>query len=137
MHFKNHSISGFGLVEALIAVVIIGTLLSALLALQSTVFQQTVKMYRRVNNIFLVKKMLAEHIYFAQKVPEKKSKTIAEPLPSTQLMYEGKGVGGQGRFEKFDNLYRIKVVGKWKDLVGPHEQSMVGFVFEPEQKKKK
>jgi len=136
--FKNHKSSdGFSLIEVALSLVMLGMVLSALLMLQHTVVEGVYGFSNRLQAVLVVKKRLAEAAFnrmykgLYTDIKEKKQQTV-EKLTVT---YEQKKPAKGSALEKINALKIEKVTADWKEWDGPYFESLITFLYMPEQKK--
>jgi hypothetical protein len=131
MHFKNKS--GFTLIEAMLAVVMIGMVLTPLFLLEGTVFQGV----SRFAQIFRRYMFAKEYLYEMRRnqtddttslTLEKNSK---DARPATALRYTLGPVGTKSSLKDFKRLYKETVVASGMDKSAV-SATLITFVYKPE-----
>ncbi len=133
MNFKNHN--GFTLIEVMIAVAIMGLLLSPLFVLQSSVMNTVSKYSQRLVRV------LAGQAFFGQIQLEralnpkldKETKKIDDPESTFEYSFDD--IDEKSKLAKFKDVGLKEVLTKWNSLEGPQEEALISFIFDPEQEK--
>lgn len=134
MHFKSRR--GFTLIEVMFAVAIVGIILIPLLANQSTLFSRILTISRTSTRIFSMDFFLQESL----EKTVKQEKPITEKKiddPPTTLSLSSKKIDKEKVFKRFHNIERVQVSGKWEDNNRKKQETMVTFVYKPEERENK
>lgn len=135
MDFKNKP--GFTLIEVLLALAIIGLVLSPIFVIQSAVLRSSSKaasLYTRLLNAkdFLIDQQF-EHADSDQ--PATTERKVANP--PTNLVFSSKKIPENSSLKKFKNIMIESVSMEWTDAQNKKRQEkLVTFAFKPEQEKK-
>lgn len=132
---QNHNTPGFTLMEVMLAIFMVGVLLSALLALQGKIFDGIATYSSRMNRVFLLKNRLFEVALDRAKgetkvAPEKK---IDEP--ATVIRYESKKPSQESSLKKFNDIMIERVTAEWDEWKTKRQEVMITFLYKPEKKK--
>jgi prepilin-type N-terminal cleavage/methylation domain-containing protein len=122
--------AGFTLIEVLLALAIIGLILSPIFMLQSNVLQSSSARSRLFSYILEAKKFLLENEFGLSKEADesRNEKKITNP-PGT-LIYELKKVSQESPLKKFKNLSAQTVTMQWIDRQGKRQQDkLVTFLY--------
>lgn len=126
---------GFTLVEVLLAMAIIGLVLTPIFAIQMGVWRSSLRSSQSLTRIFAAKNLLVESMFNAS--PEQREKKIERKLdrPATTLIYERKKIAENSSLKKFKNVLHESVTMQWTDRQGKKRQErLVTFVYSPEVK---
>ncbi len=132
MYFNNKS--GFTLIEALLAVVIIGVVLTPLFLLEGTIFQGVGK-YGQIFRRYMFAK---EYMYEMRRKQTDDTTSLTlersnkEVQPVTILRYTLGPVNKNSSLKNLKRLYKEVVVASGADKAAS-SASVVSFVFKPEQ----
>ncbi len=134
MDSKNKS--GFTLVEVLLALTIIGLVLSPIFVIQSSVLRSTSKAAQIFTRLLIAKDFLIdqqfEHADSDQAVTTERKITV----PPTKLVFSSKKVPDNSSLKKIKNIMVESVAFEWTDAQGrKQQQKLVTFSFKPEQEK--
>src|SRR5262249_35030348 len=124
--FKNNS--GFTLVEVLLAMAIIGLVLTPIFAIQLGVMRANARASQALSRIFLAKQFLVESEF--QLKPEDQEKRIEKKIekPAMTLIYELKRIPENSALKKFKNILIQSVLMQWVDRQGKKRQErLVSF----------
>ncbi len=132
MVFRN---KGFTLIEVLLAVAIIGLVLTPIFSIQLNVMRSNSKASQALARIFLGKQFLVEN-EFSLKADEQE-KRIEKKIdrPPTTLIYQLSKIPENSSLKKFKNVLLESVTMQWVDRQGKKRQEkLVTFVYKPEAK---
>jgi Tfp pilus assembly protein PilV len=136
-NFKNHNhtFSGMTFIEVVLAVFMLGSLLSSLLLLQSNVLKNVFQFSSRAERVLLMKDRLIKAALSREKKEkeEKKIEEIKEPL--TTINYELKKLSEDSSLKIFKNIVIEKVTAEWDYWGTKEKESMITFLYKPEKKK--
>lgn len=131
MHFKNKS--GFTLIEAMLAVAIMGIILTPLFLLEGTVFQGV----SRFAQIFRRYMFAKEYLYEMRREQKEDATSLTlerntkDIQPATILRYTLGPVASQSSLKDFKRLYKETVRASGMDR-SVEPVTVVGFIFKPE-----
>lgn len=131
--FRNSS--GFTLIEVLLAMAIIGLVLTPIFSIQLGVLRSNSRASQSLARIFLGKQFLVENEF--QLKPEDQEKRIEKKIerPATTLFYELRKIPDNSALKKFKNILIESVLMQWVDREGKKRQErLVTFIFKPESK---
>jgi len=127
--FKNEK-AGFTLIEVLLALAIVGLVLSPIFMLQSNVLRSSSARSKLLSRVLEAKKFLLENEFGLSKEADasRNEKKIANP-PAT-LIYELKKVSPESSLKNFKNLAAQTVTMQWVDQQGKRQQDkLVTFLY--------
>ncbi len=127
--------NGFAFVEVVMALVVIGCMLTGLLALQSNSFRRVVVNTLRIDRFYPVKLLMTSTL----KEPLKKGQTKVESRNEDfdlALVYEQKEPSGASAFARFKGLYQRKASGTWSQQGRERVQEIMSYGFTPPDSKK-
>ncbi len=133
----NNVKNGFTLIEVLIAVAMVGLLLSPLFIAQESIFINVVKRARNFERI-----IKAKNFYWSAKQKadkqEKPEFTLDKKLddPVMTLKYEVTPQSQKSALKNFKDVYKERVKMTWQDGRRKREDALVSFVFKPQPQKK-
>jgi len=128
--------SGFSLIEAIVALLIIGVVVGSLFKLQGQLFRGTFTAHALYERIAVIRNAFVradqEEWYTKSKTKEYKDEG-----PSTKITYSFAKVSEQSAFKKIKNLYSERIDAEWPELRGTHKDTFISFRFyiEPESQK--
>jgi prepilin-type N-terminal cleavage/methylation domain-containing protein len=126
---------GFTLIEVLLAMAIIGLILTPIFAIQLGVMRSNARASETLQRIFFGKQFLVDNEF--QLKPEEQEKRIEKKLekPPTTLIYELKKIPENSALKKFKDVLIESVIMQWIDRQGKKRQErLVTFVYKPEVK---
>lgn len=127
---------GFSLIEAIVALLIIGVVVGSLFKLQGQLFRGTFTAHNLYERIAIIRNAFVradqEEWY-----TKSKSKEYKDEGPQTKITYSFSKVSEQSAFKKIKNLYSERVDAEWPELRGTHKDTFVSFRFyiEPDSQK--
>jgi hypothetical protein len=128
--------NGFAFVEVVMALIVIGLMLTGLLSLQSSAFRRVVVNTLRIDRFYPVKLVMASTL----KQPLKKGQTKIESRNEDfdlALVYEQKEPAGASVLARFKGLYQRKTTGTWSQHGRERVQEIIGYGFTPLPEKEK
>lgn len=128
--------NGFVLMEPIVAITVIGFLLTSLLALQSNSFRRVVINTLRIENFYPIKEMTTSLLMNPLKKGETKREKRNDEV-GIGLVYEQKPISGASALARFKGLYQKRTVGTWMQQGREKVQEMVGYGFTPIEPEKK
>jgi prepilin-type N-terminal cleavage/methylation domain-containing protein len=136
IHFKNLNKSGFSFIEIIIAISIIGVVLTSLFNLQNTIFNISFSQHSKILRLFDIR-----NVFFDYTTQEKliKGEIVNENFedPDTKLTIQMQKPNEKSSIAKYENIYLIKSIGKWRAASRDNEESMVSLLFNVKEKKEK
>ena len=137
-HFKNHNISsGFSFVEVALAVLVLGIMLTAALALQNSSFTSILRYSEKLTRVLLLKEVLFDASFArAQNKPyDKQEKKVTEPIETT-LNYSIAPVNKNSPLKNFSTILIEKAEASWAGITRQNKETMITFVYKPEKSEK-
>ena len=130
MHFKNKN--GFSLIEAMIAIAIIGMILSPMFILETNVFNAVARIAERFHRILLSKQFI--FIAYKEQPPEAKEFKLEgkKEKPTSLMRYSFAAVDKKSSLAKLEGMYRQEVITSGGDAANP-EGRAVQFIYKPER----
>lgn len=135
----NPKKSGFTFVEIMLAMFMVGFLLTSLLGLQETVFSGVVKYASRFERLFLLKDQLFAAALARAKDPSVKNdkkEPVEKENPPTTLTYTEKKPAKQSAISKYANITVQKAQASWQIFTGEYKQVLISYIFAPDRKTK-
>ena len=128
--FKNNN--GFTLIEVLLALAIIGLILTPIFLGQAFIVRSNGRASRYLASLFAAKKYLVEtELGLSAQVSEATSEKKIDN-PRTTLRYELKKIPSVSSLKNFKNVLIERV--SWADIRTPKKQdSLLTFLYKPEQ----
>jgi prepilin-type N-terminal cleavage/methylation domain-containing protein len=130
--FKNKHNHGFTLIEAMIAIAIVGMTLTPMFILDTNVYNSVTTITQRFHRFLFAKNFIFEA---EQKQPPQSvnySTEKKEERPITMVRYTLKSIPEQSSLAKIKQLYRQEVVASGPDKDSP-SASIVQFVYKPKE----
>ena len=129
MNFKALR-NGFAFMEVVMALMVIGFMLTGLLTLQSNSFRRVVMNTLRIDRFYPVKLLMI----YTLKQPLKKGQTRLESRNEDfdlALVYEQKEPSGASELARFKGLYQRKASGAWSSQGNERLQEIISYGFTP------
>jgi Tfp pilus assembly protein PilV len=123
--------------EVLLAVFIIGTVLSSSLLLQNTLFSNVFTITARFERMFLLKNRFVQEKM--RRVEQSKEKRAAVPnaaFPDTKISYTTKKPDKSSSLKQFKSIMIEQAKATWKENLREQSESMITLLFRPEKQKK-
>ena len=133
---KNHK-AGFTLIEALLAMMIVGFALNPLFGILSAIMRRVSISSRTYEYLLLCKNFM----YEARQKQEPEAQTFklekVDPDSSAELTYSlSQGVDQKSPFASLVGLHKEEVIVSWTELGAKKSTQLVTFIYKkPEQKK--
>ncbi len=135
MNFKSRSAhTGMTFIEVVLAIFIIGSLLSSLLLLQSNIVRAVWQFSSRANRILLLKNRLMQALLEQEKKEKESPKEKKVEEPKTTITYEQKKISKDSALKKFENIVIEKVSAQWQEWDTKQKETMITFLYKPEKK---
>ncbi len=129
--------TGFTLIEVLIAVAMIGLLLSPLFITQGSLLLSVADRARMFERILKAKNFYWSAKQKAEK-QEKPEFTLNKKVDNPQMIlkYQVTQPSGKSALKDFKDVYHEQVKIEWQDGRVKREDALVSFVFKPKEQKK-
>lgn len=134
---SNHRNSGFSLLEALIATLMIGVLLSSLFGLHTISFNSVVKLSAQLSRLILMKQELQQaHRAYAQNkdFPNQEKKI---EIPTTTIQFTTKKISDASTLKKFEHAQILHIRATWDYRGRPVQETFISFKQNPPPKEEK
>lgn len=130
MRFKNNE--GFSIIEAMMAITIIGMVLAPIFILETNVFNAVGRLAEGFHRIISSKQFMV--VAYAEQKPESKEFKLErkEENPMALMKYSFAPVDQKSSLAKLNGMYRKEVVTTGGDKTSP-EGVAVQFVYKPER----
>jgi len=138
IHFKDHNnADGFTFIEVVLAVLMMGIMLTAALGLQNSSFTSIVKYSERLRSILLLKNVLFDAAYARaqNKGYAQDEKKITDTIETT-LRYSTQKVPQNSALHTFDNIVIEKAEATWSGVVRNNKETLITFLYQPPTKEK-
>ncbi len=136
MNCKDYLKQGSIFLETMLALAVLALILSAVFALQLSVFQRVVTNTYRFSRFVAMGSVFQEALQ--DRVFEKKIMHYEKKIedPEQIIILDREPVNAKSSLARFKKLYIQKALGQWNDTKGNHQEVVVDFVFIPEKKKR-
>ncbi len=122
------------LVEVMLALFMIGTVLTTLFVLESTIFNKVADYSTKIGRIFLLKERLFKaHFERAQRI-KAQDKKQEETTNNVTISYELKKPSKDSVLKKFDGIMIEQVTASWDEFGVQQKETMINLVYKPEKK---
>lgn len=133
MNFKNLNEDGMTFIEVVLAVFILGSLLSSMLLLQSNVLKNVFEFSSRSERMLFMKDRFVK----AALAREKKEKEDIKPQeieePKTTIRYEQKKPSKDSSLKNLNDIIIEKVTAEWDRWGTKEKETMINFLYKPEK----
>lgn len=131
IRFKNNTTHGFTLIEAMIAVTIMGMILAPLFLLETNVFNAVVRMGEQFERF-----LFAKHFFYTAQQQEPLQSTDytvekKENRPLTMVRYSLKPIAPTSSLASVKRLYKQEMSAMGLEPASPRAQ-FVHFIYKPE-----
>lgn len=135
-NLENHKQTGFTFIEVVLSIFIIGTLLSSVLLLQSTVVNGLQSASGRAQRIFLLTEELFNASFSRLKKEKKTDKrTIKINDPETAITINTFRPKKSSSLSDIENIMIENITAEWQEWTGKRMEQLVTIVFAPKEKK--
>lgn len=134
IRFKNNRY-GFSFIEAILAIAIVGLVLTPLFLLQGNVIRRVGQWSRYMQRIYKAKNFFIE----SQRAisPDTRQVMLEKKIddPEAVLKYKIRKVASKSSLRKFKNILVEQVALEWEQEGVKRQDKLVSFLFKPERKK--
>ncbi len=133
MYFKvppNHKKRGFVFIEVVIAILLVGFVLTSLLALQAQVFKRVIINAFRVDRFYPLKNMLITDVMRKEESLQKQEETLG-----LKMVYARQEIKPISTLYRFKGLYQKQVTGTWFEQEREKTQQCISYGFEIKKEK--
>lgn len=132
IHFKNKK-KGFSLIEALLAIALVGIVLTPLFILQGASLRSVARLSRHLHRIYAAERFLFESqrsvaLNVRQLVLEKKLED-----PQTVLKYELRDISKESSLKDVHDIVAEQVTMRWEEDGMWRQDQILNFVFKPRE----
>jgi hypothetical protein len=131
MNFKTLR-NGFAFMEVVMALMVIGFMLTGLLTLQSNSFRRVVLNTLRIDRFYPVKLVMISTLKQPLKKGQARLESRNEDL-DLALVYEQKEPSAASELARFKGLYQRKASGSWSLQGSERLQEIISYGFTPPQ----
>lgn len=135
MTHLQHRNSGFSFIEIMLALFLMGTLLTAVMNLSQTTIIALFDYSERLQRIFILQETVFDISYAKlQRKPIKKNERKHEG-PPTKISYRVVPISEKSSLKAYkDDLDLYNVKAEWTSLFAPREETMIGLFLKDEKK---
>lgn len=133
MYFKvplDHKKQGFVFIEVVIAILLVGFVLTSLLALQAQVFKRVIINAFRVDRFYPLKNMLITDVMRAEESVQKQEETLG-----LKMVYARQEIKPISALYRFKGLYQKQATGTWIEQEREKIQQCISYGFEIKKEK--
>lgn len=133
MHSRNKS--GFTLIEVLLALAIIGIVLTPIFLIQSAVLRRTSAGAQQFSRIIQAKDFLVDQQF--ENMQETQASTAERKItnPPTTLAFSSKKIPENSALKKFKHIMIDSVTMQWTEQNKKRQEKLITFSFKPEEPK--
>lgn len=139
MHSKirNHTASGFTLIETLIALVVISLVVSSIYLSVGTAFDSLSRSYERFTHMSALKNFFVESSIRHELDPDMKARVEKITKPTMDVTYEVQEIPKKSSLaKKIKDVKLVRAQGTWRSRRGEKQERFVSFVFVPPEEQK-
>lgn len=119
--------------EVMVAVLMLGMLMTAILSLQNVTFASVTDYSKRLDHIFLLKnRLVAAALQRAKQEETTTQKTVGS---EKGIQYSLEKMNEKSALKKFKNCYLEKVTAQWKEGLTKKQETIITFLYKAPQKK--
>jgi Tfp pilus assembly protein PilV len=136
MNLKNHEQIGMSFIEVIVALFVMGTMLSSLLLMQGTIFSGLVTESSLLGRVFLLEDYLSRRAFAREKNEKeafKSPKMEKINQPETTIAYTLKKPSKESSLKGLEQLMIEHCSAAWNELAQKQKESMITFLFKPEK----
>lgn len=137
-HFKNHNNGdGFTFIEVVLAVLMLGIMLTAALGLQNSSFTTIVKYSERLRTVLLLKNALFDAAYARaqNKGYAHDEKKVTDTVERT-VRYSTQKISEKSSLHAFADVVIEKAEATWSGVIRQNTETLTTFLYKPEKKEK-
>jgi hypothetical protein len=120
--------------EIMIAVIMLGMMMSAIFNLQNTTFGSVVDFSARLRHIFSLKDSFIDAALQRVQQKEEPQKPTTAQQPE-QIKYSLEKINEKSELKKFENVFMQKAVAQWQEGIKKHQEVMITFLYKAPEKK--
>lgn len=120
--------------EIMLAVFMLGSLLTANILLQTTAFSGIVQFSARMERIILLKNKI-QQVFFERAQKKEPSKETIIKEPETTIRYSTKRPPKESSLKEFKNIMIENITAQWDSRSAKEEETLISFLFKPEKQK--
>lgn len=124
--------SGFTLIEASLAILIIGFSITTLISLQMSLSKGVYSAHNFIERIAAIKNLFAKADF--EKYYKSGNKEINLEDPKTKLVYSTEKVEKHNALKAFKNILIEKVDAEWQGAFGKKKETLITFRFDIKEK---
>lgn len=136
MIFKYHHRNGFALMETMLALAIIGIVLTTFMMVQAKVFKNVIISSFRIDRFYHIRNMFLE----TKIKPLKEEQTVWKKTienPEVKLRYDKKPIDAKSELARFTGLFQEVATGEWHEWGKDKVYDVISYQFDPPKKEKK
>ncbi len=134
IHFKNHNItaSGFSLIEVMIAIIMLGMLMTAILNLQNTSFGSIVTSSSKLTHVLSLRNNFI--IASLQRAKQQEEPTKKATTEAAEVTFSTGPINEHSSLKKFSNTIIEKAQAQWQHGIIKLQEKMITFLYKAPQK---
>lgn len=136
MIFKYHQRNGFALMETMVALAIIGLILTTFMMVQTKIFKNVITSSFRIDRFYHIKNMFLE----VKMKPLEEGQTVQQKTlqqPELKLRYDKKIINEKSELARFTGLFQNVATGEWHEWGKDKVYDIISYQFDPPKKEKK
>ena len=119
--------------EVMVAVLMLGMLMTAILTLQNITFDSVVNFSGRLTHIFELKNALTNAAF--ERAQQKQEKLSTAKDQSKEIKYSLVAINEKSALKKFDTIKIEKAVAEWQDGIAKRQETVLTFLYKAPEKK--
>lgn len=132
IHRTSHPKKGFTLLEVLIAIALIGIVVTPLFITQGNILQSTLRASHRLTNFFTMSLFLKENEHNSRTAVKAPSNTtMQQQTPPLVITYEITDELPNEQLKQFPHIFLQKTDGIWRRGITTYKETIVSFLFKP------
>lgn len=130
------SVSGFSLIEIMIAIIMLGMLMTAILNLQNSSFGSIISSSSKLTHILDLRNSFVTAAFGrAQEREQENTKKISAPEPTPETAFSTDAINEQSSLKKFSNTFIEKAQTQWRKGIITLQEKMITFLYKKPEKK--
>lgn len=121
--------------EVMIAVVMLGMMMSAILTLQNTTFRSIVDFSARLGHIFSLKNRFVAAALHRAEQKEEQPKTATANQPTEEIKFGLEKIDEKSELKKFEYSMVQKGIIQWQEGLIKRQETMITFLYKAPEKK--
>jgi len=121
--------------EVMIAIIMLGMLMTAILTLQNSTFSSVIDFSARLRHIFSLRNRLVVAAQDRAEQKEEKEESAKVQVDEFKMSYALQKINEKSVLKKFESCFIEKVVGQWQEGRKKKQEVLITFLYKAPEKK--